>query len=85
MQPPAVPITWALLDDEHCLVLELRHGNACDKTRAWLSKSIAEIRWGSGGKYRAPVRRHESSLGRFTCGEIWSRTGEDPPQLHRPV
>lgn len=50
-----------------------------DKTLKWLEESVAQIRWGSGGKHRAPVkdglivavfRHHES------------RAAESKPLLH---
>ncbi|WP_254707188.1 MobF family relaxase [Streptomyces lunaelactis] len=54
--PSTAQVAWALLDDEHRLVLELCQDIARDKSLAWLEDSVAEIRWGSGGKYRAPVK-----------------------------
>jgi hypothetical protein len=54
--PSTAQIAWALMDDEHRLVLELCQDIARDKTLAWLEDSVAEIRWGSGGKHRAPVK-----------------------------
>jgi conjugative relaxase-like TrwC/TraI family protein len=54
--PSTAQILWALMDDEHRLVLELCQDIARDKTLAWLEDSVAEIRWGSGGKHRAPVK-----------------------------
>lgn len=54
--PPAAQIAWALVDDDHRRVLELCQGIARDKTLARLEKSVAQIRWGSGGKHRAPVK-----------------------------
>ncbi|MGW6602400.1 MobF family relaxase [Streptomyces sp. NPDC055036] len=54
--PSTAQISWALMDDEHRLVLELCQDIARDKALAWLEDSVAEIRWGSGGKHRAPVK-----------------------------
>lgn len=71
--PPTAQIAWALLDDEHRLVLDLCQGIAQDKTLAWLEDSVAAICWGSGGKHRAPVadglivavfRQYESTASR---------------------
>ncbi|MDQ0780079.1 hypothetical protein QF026_008545 [Streptomyces aurantiacus] len=52
--PSAAQISWALMDDEHRRVLEVCQDIARDKSLAWLEDSVAEIRWGSGGKHRAP-------------------------------
>jgi conjugative relaxase-like TrwC/TraI family protein len=54
--PSTAQVSWALMDDEHRGVLELCQGIARDKALAWLEESVAEIRWGSGGKHRAPVK-----------------------------
>ncbi|WP_026179404.1 MobF family relaxase [Streptomyces hokutonensis] len=54
--PSTVQIAWALLDDRIRRVLELCQDIARDKTLAWMEESVAEIRWGSGGKHRRPVR-----------------------------
>lgn len=54
--PSTAQIAWALMDDGHQRVLELCQDIARDKTLAWLEDSVAQIRWGSGGKHRAPVR-----------------------------
>ncbi|MEW2134593.1 MobF family relaxase [Streptomyces sp. NPDC005435] len=54
--PSTAQIAWALMDDEHRLVLELCQDIARDKALAWLEGSVAEIRWGSGGKHRKPVK-----------------------------
>ena len=54
--PSTAQISWALMGDEHCRVLELCQDIARDKSLAWLEDSVAEIRWGSGGKHRAPVK-----------------------------
>ncbi|MFF3934205.1 MobF family relaxase [Streptomyces hirsutus] len=54
--PSAAQIAWALLGDEERLVLELCQAIARDKALAWLEESVAEIRGGSGGKRRAPIR-----------------------------
>ncbi|WP_443071953.1 MobF family relaxase [Streptomyces sp. NBC_01477] len=49
-------VSWALMDDEHRGVLELCQDIARDRALGWLEESVAEIRWGSGGKHRAPVK-----------------------------
>ncbi|MET7988612.1 MULTISPECIES: MobF family relaxase [unclassified Streptomyces] len=54
--PSTAQISWALMDDEHRLVLELCQDIARDKALAWLEDLVAEIRWGSGGKHRKPIR-----------------------------
>ncbi|MET4922970.1 MobF family relaxase, partial [Streptomyces sp. PSRA5] len=54
--PSTAQISWALMDDEHRLVLELCQDIARDKALAWLEDSVAQIRWGSGGKHRKPIR-----------------------------
>ncbi|QPI62322.1 relaxase domain-containing protein [Streptomyces malaysiensis subsp. malaysiensis] len=54
--PSTAQIAWALGDEETRLVLELCQDVARDKTLAWLEESVAEIRWGSGGKHRKPVK-----------------------------
>jgi hypothetical protein len=56
-RPPAtVQVAWALGDDEVRRVLELCQDIARDKALGWLEGSVAQIRWGSGGKHRAPVK-----------------------------
>lgn len=54
--PPTAHLVWALMDDEHRQVLELRDDVARDKTMAWMEESVAEIRWKAGGKQRARVK-----------------------------
>ncbi|MFF7987026.1 MobF family relaxase [Streptomyces sp. NPDC007901] len=54
--PSTVHIAWALLDDVIRSVLELCQDIARDKALAWLEDSVAEIRWGSDGKHRKPVK-----------------------------
>ncbi|MFE6023628.1 MobF family relaxase [Streptomyces sp. NPDC056441] len=54
--PSTAQIAWALGDDDHRLVLELCHDIARDKALAWMEESVAQIRWGSGGKHREPIR-----------------------------
>ncbi|MGV9342937.1 MobF family relaxase [Streptomyces sp. NPDC003688] len=54
--PSTAQIAWALMDDEHRLVLELCQDIARDKSLEWLEDSVAQIRWGSGGKHRKPVK-----------------------------
>ncbi|MFB6783422.1 relaxase domain-containing protein [Streptomyces sp. NPDC056352] len=54
--PSSAQAAWALLGEEHRRVLELCQDIARDKTPARMEESVAQIRWGSGGKHRAPVR-----------------------------
>ncbi|MEU9158125.1 MobF family relaxase [Streptomyces sp. NPDC048417] len=54
--PSTVHIAWALLDDVIRSVLELCQDIARDKALGWLEDSVVEIRWGSGGKHRKPVK-----------------------------
>jgi hypothetical protein len=71
--PLTAQVAWALLGDVTRRVLELCQDIARDKTLTWLEKAVAEIRWGSGGKHRRPVkdglivavfRHHESRAGK---------------------
>ncbi|MFD3932634.1 MobF family relaxase [Streptomyces sp. NPDC058614] len=48
-------VAWALGDDDIRRVLELCQDIARDKALGWLEESVAQIRWGSGGRHRAPV------------------------------
>ncbi|MFE4654374.1 MobF family relaxase [Streptomyces sp. NPDC056707] len=54
--PSTAQSAWALVDDETRRVLELCQDIARDKTLARMEESVAQIRWGSGGKHRASVR-----------------------------
>ncbi|MER7810372.1 MobF family relaxase [Streptomyces sp900116325] len=54
--PPTAQSAWALVDDATRRVLELCQDIARDKTLARVEESVAQIRWGSGGKHRAPVK-----------------------------
>ncbi|MGW3638576.1 MobF family relaxase [Streptomyces sp. NPDC005143] len=54
--PPTAQSAWALVDDDTRRVLELCQDIARDKTLARMEDSVAQIRWGSGGKHRAPVK-----------------------------
>ncbi|WP_432043500.1 MobF family relaxase [Streptomyces cadmiisoli] len=54
--PPTAHVAWALGGEKARLVLELCQDIARDKTLAWFEDAVAEIRWGSGGKHRKPVR-----------------------------
>ncbi|MFJ6994474.1 relaxase domain-containing protein [Streptomyces sp. NPDC003090] len=54
--PSTVHIAWALTADETRLVLEMCQDIARDRTLAWLEESVAQIRWGSGGKHRRLVK-----------------------------
>jgi hypothetical protein len=49
--PLTTQIAWVLGDEETRRVLELCQEVPWDKTPAWLEDSVAEIRWGSGGKH----------------------------------
>ncbi|WP_138902427.1 MobF family relaxase [Streptomyces albidochromogenes] len=77
--PSTAQIAWALCDDKHRMVLELCQDIARDKTLAWLEEAVAEIRWGSGGKHRAPIR-DGLIVGVFRHYE--SRARESRPLLH---
>ncbi|MGA5558941.1 MobF family relaxase [Streptomyces lavendulocolor] len=77
--PPTAHIAWALMDDEHRLVLELCDDIARDKTLAWLEESVAQIRWKGGGKQRAPV---EDGLIVAVFRHYESRATESRPLLH---
>ncbi len=77
--PPTAHIAWALADDETRLVLESCQDIARDKTLAWLEESVAQIRWASGGKHRAPVR---DGLIVAVFRHYESRAGELKPLLH---
>ncbi|MEU1669391.1 MobF family relaxase [Streptomyces sparsogenes] len=79
-RPPATAhIAWALMDDEHRLVLELCDDIARDKTLAWTEKSVAEIRWKAGGKERARVK---DGLVVAIFRHYESRATESRPLLH---
>ncbi|MGW1736719.1 MobF family relaxase [Streptomyces sp. NPDC001999] len=54
--PSTAQSAWALVDDATRRVLELCQDIARDKTLARMEESVAQIRWGSGGKHRAPVK-----------------------------
>ncbi|MFE4960908.1 MobF family relaxase [Streptomyces sp. NPDC056653] len=54
--PSTAQSAWALVDDETRQVLELCQDIARDKTLARMEESVAQIRWGSGGKHRALVK-----------------------------
>ncbi|MFD7446936.1 MobF family relaxase [Streptomyces sp. NPDC059909] len=54
--PPTAHAAWALADDETRRVLELCHQIVRDKSPAWVEESVAQVRWGSGGRHRAPIR-----------------------------
>ncbi|MGW2124636.1 MobF family relaxase [Streptomyces sp. NPDC001758] len=72
-------IAWALGDDETRLVLELCQDIARDKTLAWVEESVAQIRWGSGGKHRRPVK---DGLIVAVFRHYESRAAESKPLLH---
>ncbi|MFD9807616.1 MobF family relaxase [[Kitasatospora] papulosa] len=78
--PPTAHIAWALGGDEERRVLELCQDIAVDKTLEWLGESVAQIRSGSGGKHRAPVRDGGLIVAVFRHYE--SRAGESKPLLH---
>ncbi|MGW4438009.1 MobF family relaxase [Streptomyces sp. NPDC004596] len=77
--PPTAHVAWALGDDETRLVLELCQDVARDKTLAWFEDAVAEIRWGSGGKHRKPVR---DGLIVAVFRHYESRAAESKPLLH---
>lgn len=54
--PSTAQIAWALGDEATRRVLERCQDIARDTTLAWLEDTVAQIRWGSGGRHRAPVR-----------------------------
>ncbi|MGW6639820.1 MobF family relaxase [Streptomyces cyaneofuscatus] len=53
---------------------------AVDKTLAWVGESVAQIRWGSGGKRREPIRDGGLIVAVFRHYE--SRAAESRPLLH---
>ncbi|MFE0229917.1 MobF family relaxase [[Kitasatospora] papulosa] len=77
--PPTAHIAWALMDDEHRLVLESCQDTAVGKTLKWLGESVAQIRWGSDGKHRAPVK---DGLIVAVFRHYESRAAESMPLLH---
>ncbi|MFF3967944.1 MobF family relaxase [Streptomyces griseorubiginosus] len=77
--PSTAHIAWALGDDETRAVLELCQDIARDKTLAWFEDSVAEIRWGSGGKHRKPV---QDGLIVAVFRHYESRAAESKPLLH---
>ncbi|MGW0538094.1 MobF family relaxase [Streptomyces sp. NPDC003032] len=77
--PSTAHIAWALGNDETRLVLELCQDIARDKTLAWLEESVAQIRWGSGGKHRKPIR---GGLIVAVFRHYESRAAESKPLLH---
>lgn len=77
--PSTAHIAWALGDDETRLVLELCQDIARDKTLAWLEDAVAQIRWGSGGKHRKPIR---DGLIVAVFRHYESRAAESKPLLH---
>ncbi|MFE5669229.1 MobF family relaxase [Streptomyces niveus] len=77
--PPTAHIAWALMDDERRRVLELCQDISVDKTLAWVGESVAQIRWGSGGKHRKPIR---DGLIVAVFRHYESRAAESKPLLH---
>ncbi|MDT3728756.1 MobF family relaxase [Streptomyces sp. DSM 41972] len=77
--PPTAHIAWALMDDEHRLVLELCDDIARDKTLAWFEESVVEIRSKAGGKQRARVK---DGLIVAVFRHYESRATESRPLLH---
>ncbi|MFB8413619.1 MobF family relaxase [Streptomyces albidoflavus] len=77
--PPTAHIAWALTDDGTRLVLESCQDVARDKTLAWLEGSVAQIRWGSDGKHRKPIR---DGLIVAVFRHYESRAAESKPLLH---
>lgn len=78
--PPTAHIAWALGGDEDRLVLELCQDISVGKTLAWVGESVAQIRWGSGGKRRRPIRDGGLIVAVFRHYE--SRAAESRPLLH---
>lgn len=78
--PPTAHIAWALGGDEERLVLELCQDISVGKTLKWLGESVAQIRWGSGGKHRKPIRDGGLIVAVFRHYE--SRAAESKPLLH---
>ncbi|MFD4543519.1 MobF family relaxase [Streptomyces bauhiniae] len=78
--PPTVHIAWALMGDEERRVLELCQDISVDKTLGWLGESVAQIRSGSGGKHRKPIRDGALIVAVFRHYE--SRAAESKPLLH---
>lgn len=77
--PPTAHVAFALGDDETRRVLELCQDIARDRTLAWFEDAVAEIRWGSGGKHRKPVRE---GLIVAVFRHYESRAAESKPLLH---
>lgn len=77
--PSTAHIAWALTDGGTRLVLEACQDVARDKTLAWLEESVAQIRWGTGGKHRKPVR---DGLIVAVFRHYESRAAESKPLLH---
>ncbi|MER5466396.1 MobF family relaxase [Streptomyces sp. NPDC002668] len=48
-----IVVLWALGDDRTRRIIERAHERAIARTIGWLEDAVAEIRWGSGGRYRA--------------------------------
>ncbi|WP_327379028.1 relaxase domain-containing protein (plasmid) [Streptomyces sp. NBC_01216] len=78
--PPTAHIAWALMGDEERRVLELCQDISVDKTLGWLGESVAQIRSGSGGKHRKPIRDGALIVAVFRHYE--SRAEESKPLLH---
>lgn len=78
--PPTAHIAWALGGDEERRVLELCQDISVDKTLKWLGESVAQIRSGSGGKDRKPIRDGGLIVAVFRHYE--SRAEESKPLLH---
>ncbi|MDJ0386230.1 MobF family relaxase [Streptomyces sp. G-G2] len=77
--PPTAHIAWALMDDEVRRVLELCQDTAVDRTLEWVGESVAQIRWGSGGKRRRQIR---DGLIVAVFRHYESRAEESKPLLH---
>ncbi|GGQ35530.1 MULTISPECIES: relaxase domain-containing protein [Streptomyces] len=60
-------------------MLELCQDIARDKTLAWFEDALAEMRWGSGGKHRKPIR---DGLIVAVFRHYESRTAESKALLH---
>ncbi|MEV5922352.1 MobF family relaxase [Streptomyces pseudogriseolus] len=77
--PSTAHIAWALGEDKARLVLELCQDIARDQTLAWFEDAVAQIRWGSGGKHRKPIR---DGLIVAVFRHYESRAAESKPLLH---
>ncbi|MFJ8755207.1 MobF family relaxase [Streptomyces sp. NPDC102441] len=78
--PPTAHIAWAFGADEIRRVLELCQDISVDKTLEWVGESVAQVRWGSDGKHRKPIR--DGGLIVAVLRHYESRATESRPLLH---